>query len=182
MAGWYPMIPTASRGLGWRGRGCRRRRPQKRTSAQARPAADRGGAGGGRGGGDDDAAGIGGAVDDVTMIDRRPTSPPGAHPADDAVHDDSAVTEDVCNAVLGAAPPGGGVDAADVEVSVADGVVVLTGVVSDATSRHHLEQVIFDVPGVRGIESRLEVRPRPKSTATSSDSLPVSRPLTGGAR
>lgn len=100
--------------------------------------------------------------------------------AADVLPSDLSVSEDVCNAILGA-----DIDAPDVEVVVDRGVVTLTGVVTDATTRHHLEQLCFDVAGVQAIDSQIRVEPAPGAVASSPSSLPNSHPLhrsTGGSR
>lgn len=92
--------------------------------------------------------------------------------------DDDAIAEDVCNAIFNA-----DVDAAEVEVAVEEGVVTLRGEVSDATSRHHLEQLLFDVPGVRGVACELRVVPHPASYSdpplTEPEETSTSRLLRG---
>lgn len=78
----------------------------------------------------------------------------------DVVASDEAVAEDVCNAIFAA-----DVDAACVDVEVDDGVVTLRGEVSDQTSAHHIQQLLFDVPGVRTIVNELAIVPHPASTS-----------------
>ena len=73
---------------------------------------------------------------------------------------DEGIAEDVCNAIFAA-----DVDAACVDVEVEDGVVTLRGEVSDQTSSHHIQQLLFDVPGVRTIVNELQVVPHPASTS-----------------
>lgn len=73
---------------------------------------------------------------------------------------DEGVAEDVCNAIFAA-----DVDAAFIDVEVEDGVVTLRGEVSDQTSAHHIQQLLFDVPGVRTINNELQVVPQPLSTS-----------------
>ncbi len=100
--------------------------------------------------------------------------------AADVLPSDLSVSEDVCNAILGA-----DIDAPDVELVVDRGVVTLTGVVTDATTRHHLEQLCFDVAGVQAIDSQIRVEPAPAVVDASSPSSPTSHALhrpTGGSR
>lgn len=100
--------------------------------------------------------------------------------ASDVLPSDISVAEDVCNAILGA-----DLEAPEVEVVVDRGVVTLTGTVTDTTTRHHLEQLCFDVAGVQAIDSQIQVLPAPGAVASSSTELPTSLPLSrsfGGSR
>lgn len=117
--------------------------------------------------------------EDPARLRKRNIENAGLH-ASDVLPSDLSVSEDVCNAILGA-----DIDAPEVEVIVDRGVVTLTGTVTDATTRHHLEQLCFDVAGVQAIDSQIQVVPAPGIVASSSTELPTSHPLArsfGGSR
>jgi OOP family OmpA-OmpF porin len=101
---------------------------------------------------------IGGAV---VITNRFPSDTEAAAPsttiatvaptvAETVAPNDQVVREAVSAAVIALAPSG-------VEATVADGVVVLTGTVPDATTRNALSTVLFAISGVQQIDNRLEI-------------------------
>jgi hypothetical protein len=67
---------------------------------------------------------------------------------------DSRIYEEVCEALA----RHGGVDATDIEVTVQDGEVMLSGTVSDKATRRLAEDVAAECAGVRDVHNRLRVQ------------------------
>ena len=66
---------------------------------------------------------------------------------------DERIREDICDALIGAAH----LDASDVSVDVADGVVTLEGIVPERRMKHAIEDITADCRGVREVENRIRV-------------------------
>lgn len=66
---------------------------------------------------------------------------------------DESLREDVCETLLRDTV----VDASDIEVKVVDGVVNLSGTVSNRHEKHHAEEIIARLAGVREIQNQLRV-------------------------
>jgi hypothetical protein len=69
------------------------------------------------------------------------------------VRSDGRIREDVCEHLST-----GYIDASEIDVQVAEGVVTLTGSVPDKRSKHDAEDLIEYVAGVREIRNQLRVR------------------------
>jgi hypothetical protein len=72
---------------------------------------------------------------------------------------DNRIREDVCEALT----EHDGIDASDIEVTVLDGEVTLSGTVDDAFAKDIAESVASSCLGVRGIRSRLWLRQEERS-------------------
>lgn len=70
---------------------------------------------------------------------------------------DERIFEDVCEALM--RHPG--IDASEIEVSVADGVLLLRGLVPDRWMKRAAEWVSEDVPGVREVRNELSIQRSP---------------------
>ena len=66
---------------------------------------------------------------------------------------DERIWEDVCDRLTDDAH----VDATDIEVRVDDGEVTLDGTVRSRDEKHHAEDIIDNVPGVRDVHNRLHI-------------------------
>lgn len=66
---------------------------------------------------------------------------------------DERIWEDVCDRLT----DDGHVDASDIDVRVNDGEVTLDGTVRSREEKHHAEDIIDSVPGVRDVHNRLHV-------------------------
>lgn len=67
---------------------------------------------------------------------------------------DQRIREDVCDR-LTYAPH---LDASDLEVSVSEGLVTLSGIVATREDKHEAEELIAELPGVRDVHNHLSVR------------------------
>jgi CBS domain-containing protein len=67
------------------------------------------------------------------------------------------------------------IDPAQIEVEVRDGVVTLSGELSDKASRDLLVSISKRMPGVVGVHSRIHLRPGTKPTATGHMGPPLKR-------
>jgi hypothetical protein len=68
---------------------------------------------------------------------------------------DERVREDVCDCLTEASD----VDASDIEVSVTDGVVTLSGTISDRAAKRRAEDIADSVRGVKDVQNQLRVQP-----------------------
>ena len=69
------------------------------------------------------------------------------------VNSDERVREDVSQALEGVP----GVNAGKIELSVAEGVVTLTGTVEDAETWHRAQSAVAGVPGVGRVDNKLRL-------------------------
>ena len=69
------------------------------------------------------------------------------------VNSDERVREDVSQVLEGTR----GVDVGNIELSVAEGVVTLTGTVEDAETWHRAQSAVAGVPGVRRVDNKLRL-------------------------
>lgn len=79
---------------------------------------------------------------------------------------DDRVKEDVCEYLERSAS----IDASDIDVTVAEGVVTLTGTVSDRSMKRMCEDEIENLPGVKDVNNQLRVNRDSSSSDSSSRS------------
>jgi hypothetical protein len=89
---------------------------------------------------------------------------------------DDRIREDVCERLME-----GPVDVGDVEVTVSNGEVTLSGRVEERWEKRALEDIIAHVRGVHDIHNRVRVRPSEERTAEKETSTehPGDQPLMG---
>lgn len=79
--------------------------------------------------------------------------------------DDRRLYEEVCERLLHDRL----IDARGIEVAVEDGVVTLTGEARAAADPMLAERLVRDIPGVKGLQVRLALHPRPHEEPTRAD-------------
>lgn len=92
---------------------------------------------------------------------------------------DDRVREDVCEALA----HHGGIDASEVDVSVAEGVVTLSGTIDSRQMKRMIEETIEHMSGVQDIKNELKVEESSSSRRSSFDSSSTegSRSLSGSS-
>ncbi len=65
------------------------------------------------------------------------------------------------------------VDATNIQVSVKDGEVTLTGTVADRAAKHRAEHCVEDIPGVGHVQNNLRVDPDQARRATPLGENPI---------
>ena len=73
---------------------------------------------------------------------------------------DERLKEDICERLTHHPA----IDASDVEIEAKQGVVTLTGSVTQRQAKHQIEDLVEDVSGVKDIENRISVRPQSQSS------------------